>query len=851
MSDFVQPLEISIPNLMIGGGGSTSWGGITGNINNQTDLKNALNAKANNSDLAVVAKSGNYNDLSNKPTIPTVTANPTVIGTEASLTSLGINGTNYRVPSGGGGEDYFNSNVMLIDHQYLVDGIPNTLSAYKASYARGYKWLEIDINPTSDGEWIIAHNTSNTVYKNGVQESVVWANKTAYEISQYTWDSAGQHPVATLNEVFSAFKNTDCRFILDRKGSITSNESLIQVASKYGMLDSILLSYYSTSQLSNDVTLLAKYPYIPIRVYLNNSYSSASTYNSMVALMSQIKNPMYADINTSNNNYYKAHIATAIALGLPIIFSACLENNKAVWQILARGVMTDSSQDHWYPSISEFANCFAPDETHLANIVCGTQSINIENGTTTDNIVASTSATTKNGFLYAYSKNPSIAYVQQNTWGLNITFTVHGASNGSTTIEVFNALGNKVSIPVTVASAVVKTLDSITASVSNHTVVKGETYTPNATVIAHYTDASTADVTASATHNSIDTSSLGEKTMTFTYTEDGVTKTSDVTITVIESGGKTYLENNYVDGRRIGGGVIGNHSGDALSYVNVESGNTYETDYSTKTQFYFGISVAKDTVVEEITFPYVASSNGMLIRTDSTGAHLDLKVYEVQSGTKTLASISATKTKTTYEVGETFSNADVVVTAHYSDSTTAIVTSSATIGTVDTSTSGSKTLNISYTEDGVTKTTTIAITVGEQPTSELFDIHPRIALNVTSQYPRGRFMAINTRGFVAPKGVEVIANTDLQVNHLFEIPSTATGITFTCPNYYGAIGLWTEVDGVLTRGFDSGWSESKGVQSATFTAGQYEYVACPFGNGTDNVETVIDPTGWSVVFTYD
>ena len=36
-------------------------------------IKTALNAKANTADLAPVATSGNYNDLSNKPTIPTVT----------------------------------------------------------------------------------------------------------------------------------------------------------------------------------------------------------------------------------------------------------------------------------------------------------------------------------------------------------------------------------------------------------------------------------------------------------------------------------------------------------------------------------------------------------------------------------------------------------------------------------------------------------------------------------------------------------------------------------------------------------------------------------------------------------
>lgn len=50
------------------------WGQITGTITNQKDLKQELDKKANNADLAAVAKSGSYNDLTNKPTIPDVTA---------------------------------------------------------------------------------------------------------------------------------------------------------------------------------------------------------------------------------------------------------------------------------------------------------------------------------------------------------------------------------------------------------------------------------------------------------------------------------------------------------------------------------------------------------------------------------------------------------------------------------------------------------------------------------------------------------------------------------------------------------------------------------------------------------
>lgn len=55
------------------GGGtadSVAWGHITGSMSNQTDLTTALAAKANSADLATVATSGSYNDLSDKPTIP-------------------------------------------------------------------------------------------------------------------------------------------------------------------------------------------------------------------------------------------------------------------------------------------------------------------------------------------------------------------------------------------------------------------------------------------------------------------------------------------------------------------------------------------------------------------------------------------------------------------------------------------------------------------------------------------------------------------------------------------------------------------------------------------------------------
>ena len=54
---------------------SVAWGDITGTLSDQTDLNTALGAKANSSDLATVATSGSYNDLTNKPTIPAAQVN--------------------------------------------------------------------------------------------------------------------------------------------------------------------------------------------------------------------------------------------------------------------------------------------------------------------------------------------------------------------------------------------------------------------------------------------------------------------------------------------------------------------------------------------------------------------------------------------------------------------------------------------------------------------------------------------------------------------------------------------------------------------------------------------------------
>jgi hypothetical protein len=55
-------------------GGSATWGAIIGTLSDQGDLQSAIDAKANSADLADVATSGAYSDLSGKPTLGTAAA---------------------------------------------------------------------------------------------------------------------------------------------------------------------------------------------------------------------------------------------------------------------------------------------------------------------------------------------------------------------------------------------------------------------------------------------------------------------------------------------------------------------------------------------------------------------------------------------------------------------------------------------------------------------------------------------------------------------------------------------------------------------------------------------------------
>lgn len=79
---------------------NVEWGNIIGTLSDQTDLQDILNAKADSENLSAVATSGVYNDLLDKPTIPTKTSdltNDSKFVPSTNLANVAFSGSYYAL----------------------------------------------------------------------------------------------------------------------------------------------------------------------------------------------------------------------------------------------------------------------------------------------------------------------------------------------------------------------------------------------------------------------------------------------------------------------------------------------------------------------------------------------------------------------------------------------------------------------------------------------------------------------------------------------------------------------------------------------------------------------------------
>ena len=263
-----------------------------------------------------------------------------------------------------------------------------------------------------------------------------------------------------------------------------------------------------------------------------------------------------------------------------------------------------------------------------------------------------------------------------------------------------------------------------------------------------------------------------------------------------------------------------------------------------------------------------AYSNGTISIASVTGA----LVISISAAAKTVSSIAAvyTQSGTVYDTDSLDSlKADLVVTATYSDTTTATVPS-ADYTLSGTLTVGTSTITVSY--GG--KTTTFNVTVSAKYHYDLTDglIMLNAGIVPSANFPQVHtsgeivvdyYTANSRRAFVttieAPRHLmsATIQNpypADLSETEYYpiKIPADATGVTvsITANTQYISVIAYSYDDTnhyLNNSASQSGWK--LGTGSLSFTAGTYQYlsVASKYNSGGTSYPT--DPTALSVEFT--
>lgn len=335
------------------------------------------------------------------------------------------------------------------------------------------------------------------------------------------------------------------------------------------------------------------------------------------------------------------------------------------------------------------------------------------------------------------------------------TSTALTTSNVSVTITYS---GKSTSQAITV-NAAAKTLSSITVTGGKTSFTVDEDFSFGGTVTANFSDSTSSNVTASATFSGYNMSVAGNYTVTVSYTYGGTTKTATYSITVSASGGGQTQEGS----QRISASTTSTYyeSGDICP--------TGSTSSATATCDAFDVSWLKNSSSNSIAYTYaemrvyashsftitpkdgytitsvviiansnsyasavggssltnctknVSSSTVTLTPTDgefavgftnSAQSRINYIVvnYESEGGSSspTLSSISldTSNVQTAFTVNATFTYSGLVVIAHYSDSSSATVTPTS-VSTPDMSTTGNKTVTVTY----LTASNTYSITV--------------------------------------------------------------------------------------------------------------------------------------------
>lgn len=341
---------------------------------------------------------------------------------------------------------------------------------------------------------------------------------------------------------------------------------------------------------------------------------------------------------------------------------------------------------------------------------------------------------------------------------------ITAVGEGSDIIAIKSTVDSSVSYDLIVnvsKSAAPVVLDSISLSGQTTEYNVGDTFTFTGTCTAHYSDGSSSPVTPTSV-SSPDMSSVGQKTINVSYSENAVTKNASYTITVTASGGggeegsqrissstsSTYYQSGDIcptgstssatatcDAFDVSWLKNGGSNSIAYTYAEIrvyashsftitpKEGYTITSVVITANSSSYANAVGGSSVTNcsksvsgsTVTLTPTNGNNAVGF-TNSAQSRLNYIVvnYEYDGESKpTLTSISLSNITTSYVEGDPF--VKPTVTAHYSDSSSEVVTNDSSFTGYDMNSLGEQTVTVTYSGE----TESYKITVNEGTLSSI------------------------------------------------------------------------------------------------------------------------------------
>ena len=221
-------------------------------------------------------------------------------------------------------------------------------------------------------------------------------------------------------------------------------------------------------------------------------------------------------------------------------------------------------------------------------------------------------------------------------------------------------------------------------------------------VTGTYSDYSTKALASTEyTVSELDSATVGEKTITVTAGE----KTATFTVRVIDATVPPEIE--------------------SIAVTTQPTKTTYEVGEQLDTTGLVVTATYNNETTEVITdytlSAFDSSTAGTKTITVTYGEFTTTFTVTVNTPTVTSITVSG-PTKTTYEKGETLDTAGLVVTAHYSDGSEAVITSGYQLSAFDSSSKGEKTITVIYEGQSATFTVTVNDTLGDSKAAAIAEL---------------------------------------------------------------------------------------------------------------------------------